>query len=611
MARFDVYEVGGALIDSVDVLAGEWLHRANDYGYGRITIDGDLAATLLAPDVYVRVNDGTRDVFAFFPTGKPRSQAGRSTEVQLDGPGMLWLLTRALIYPESDCRPVTTRGFGPMSDAYTPDVDWTAPVSLGEHGDFPMGEGRGPGFADRNAHLISYTTSQSLTDTKFQHRAEFTLAEDTLVVIQAYGDDYYRTWLDSAPLDELRTSEQPYNWKRLQEWSGKLCAGTHVLYFEVANIDRTDVGNTTENPVYIAWSVMPAASDGKPQASHHAVTVSYSGTTGYWQGFVDGTATAQIAWDATEAEVQGAFDDALGDGEATVTGSTGSWTVTLDGPTYGYTPHAVSVDGTVSGLSLQTASYGASADYLAHSDTSTGVVLPPGNGTKGLTDWEILDTLIDEEIARGNTLLSHFTLGGTADLDVDGNSWPERVLEVPLDGANIGRVLDMLIEAGSKWDITPDLTMQGWVTRGDDLSATVIYTVGDGADVARAGSDAAGLTNVLRVVTEDGWAESTDATSVTTHGRAGATMRLDVYDEDRAGQFTPQFLADLKDPQEPVELNIPAEHALVPYGDYMMADVITAPAWATTGLVATPVRVLEIGGRVDGRSHDWTVRGTT
>lgn len=611
MATLSVYQFGVGKVADLEPLDGDWLHRANEHGAGRVLVNGDVAAALLAADTYVRVNDGTRDVFAFYPTGKPRAQAGRGSEVRLSGPGMLWLLTRALVYPEESCRPVNVRWFGPMSAVYVPDVDWISPVSHGRHDAFPFGEDRGDGMADRAAELISYTTSQNLNATEFDQRVEFTLSEDTDVVIQVYADDFYRAWLDAAPVDELQSPQQPYNWDKVQTWSGRLCAGDHVLYLEVGNLDANVAG---ANPVYVCWSVMNVSGNGKPAASHHAVNITHNHTSGQWIGIFDGQATAAIDFDATTDAVETAFNDVVGDGEVTVTGSPGAYVITADGPTTGYTPHVITAqENTLSGgsLSVTVATYGASADYIVHSDTSTGVVLPPGSGTKGLTPHEIVATLKAEEEARGDTLLSNLTLGTTATLDVDGNTWGQVVLEVGLDGANIGRVIEMLVEAGTKWDVTPDLTVQGWATRGTDRSATVVYTAGDGADIVTAGSDTSGLTNVIRALTEDGWIETSDATSIATHGRSGATIRLDTYDEDGAGQFTPQFLADLKEPQEPVELLVPAEHPVLPYDDFQMADVVTMDAWGASGFVATPVRVLEIGGRLAGRSHDWMLRGTT
>lgn len=614
MAQLQVYTLGGSTpLGTLTVVSADWLRRANEFGAGRARVAGTIAASLLAEDTYIRVNDGIRDVFAFLPLGKPRSQHGAGTVVDLAGPGVRWIWTRALIYPESesDDRPVQVRWFGPMSLIYVPDGDWTDPVSFGRHDAFPFGPEKGPGFADRSAELVSYTSSRDLTTEESAHRAEFTLAEDTEVVIQSYGDDYYRTFLDAAPLDELETQPRAHNWKTVQEWRGTLAAGDHVLYFEFGNIVTPN--NAGDNPLYIAWSVMRAAGDGSPRASHHAVTVAYSGTSGYWQAFADGTATAQIAWDATQSTIEAAFNDALGDGEVTVAGSTGSWTITFDGPTTGYTPHAVSVDGTVAGLSLQTASYGASAEYIAHSDASTGKVLPHGSGMKGLTPHQMWAQVISEEQAKGDTWLDHVQLTDTtATLDSDGNAWPELVVEVPLDNATGDRLNELLIEAGIKIDMTPDLVMQGWGgIRGTDRSATVAYTVGDGCRIATADHDASSVLNVLRWISRTGWDEEPDAASIAVHGRAGEVIRLDTYDDDGVGQFTPQLLADLKDPQEPVSIEVPSSHPVVPGDDYDLADVISAPAWATTGLVATDVRVLEIGGRVHGAGHLWTIKGTS
>lgn len=170
----------------------------------------------------------------------------------------------------------------------------------------------------------------------------------------------------------------------------------------------------------------------------------------------------------------------------------------------------------------------------------------------------------------------------------------------------------MMIEAGIKIDVTPDLIMQGWGgTRGTDRSATVAYTIGDGCRVPQAGHDTSAVVNVLRWLSSEGWTESTDAGSITTHGRAGDVIRLDTYDDTGAGQFTPQLLDDLKEPQEPVVVEFSSVHPLQPGDDYDLADVIGAPAWGTSGFAATDIRVMELGGRLHGSGHIWTLRGTT
>lgn len=615
MATFAVYELGGAKVSDLTVFEGVWHRRANEPGYGRVVVNGDVAAALLSPTSYVRVNDGTRDIAAFFPAAKPRRQVGRGSRVTLTGPGLAALWSRALVYPESDCRDVDVRWFGPMSKDYTPDAAWIDAVSHGMHRDVPFTEDHGPGFADRTAHLVSCTTSQSLTDEQFAHRVQFELDEDTMVVIQAFGDDFYRTWLDAAPLEGLRTSERPFNFRSVQEWSGKLCAGVHTLYFEVGNIDRTSVGNTDANPVYIAWSVMPAAGDGKPQASHQAANITHNHTGGTWYGIFDGRPTADIAWDATIGEVEDAFNDVAGEGEITVTGSPGAYVVTADGPTVGYTPHAISADDAMASggtLSVTVASYGSSAEYIAHSAPGNGVVLPPGSGVKGMDAHEIFTVIRAEEMARGDTLVEHLQLTSTSPgVDTAGNTLPEHVIEIPLENGSGLRVWEILVEAGVLLDVSPAGVQQIWAPkgRGADRTGTVVYTVGDGSTIAEAGYDLTSLANVLRYVTETGWDETTDAPSIAVHGRAGQVIRLDQYDEGGADQFTGPLLDDLKDPLDPPTLEVPASHDLVPGDDYDLGDLVTMPAWGDTGFVASPIRVVELAGRKTGRTHVWTVRG--
>lgn len=726
MASLDVYELGNATaLGSLSPSSGDWNHRANEHGAGRCVVNGAISSALLAPDTYIRVNDGTRDTFAFVPTSKPRGQVGASTEVELSGPGLRHFLTRAPILPEdtSDCAdPTSVRALGWMSKI----LDTSAKddvLSFGRWVTQPFSTPRPEAFPDIQAELVTVSLSPSQAGDSYLWW-DVTFATEQDAVFCAGADDEFELWFRGVKMIST-IGRGPNRWKTYETSKQiRVCPGTYRVAVKLRNLERAIAAT---NYTWLIWSLVTPGGDGLPQSANQTweistdaesgtievdiphdfplttvswsvgdsastvlaaleaelgagnVTVDGAGTAAKNEAYdlrhdatggtldltVEGELRSGIAHNASPATVKTEVEAALAaagfTGDATVTVG-GSWTVgdplrieftgdavkeqsislsvNMSGLTGGsvredtniqdgteYDPTVIEFTGTLanqailvqqgSGTSLTGGTLtiiegqrGQSATAIARSDTSGKMAAYPAT-TPGLTPRRMVRQVWEEETARGDTPLDHLTLGGTDTEDADGNTWGEYNVELGLSNATVDRLIEVLIEAGTHWDFDPDGTLQPWATRGTDLTGSVAYTEGDGSTIRRAGRDESAIVNVLRYLTDEGWKEATDATSISTYMRAAGTTRLEEYSDADASQFTAPLLADLKDPQEAVEIEVPAEHAVLPYDDFDMADEISVPAWSTSGLTARDVRILEIGGRIDGASHVWRLRGTT
>ncbi len=253
---------------------------------------------------------------------------------------------------------------------------------------------------------------------------------------------------------------------------------------------------------------------------------------------------------------------------------------------------------------------GQSAGSVVKSDTSW-VVLDDPASVPGLTPGEILRLAVEEAQARGTTVLDDVTLGFTDAADSDGNAWSaELVLPLSLP-ADVHRLSVVVEELGFDVDVDPDLTLQAWNLRGTDRSGTVSFTAGTaGTSGFVASQDETTVRNVIRARTDQGWFENTDATSVTARGRWEDGIALSGYStEDEAASVTQPLLDDLATPPKNTTWTIPEEATVVPYDDFFLGDVVSAPAFGTSGFTATDMRVVRIGGVLEEASIVWSIEG--
>lgn len=620
-ASFDVYEPNGNSLGTLAVSAGSWQHQAGEDGGGRATLNGDVDAALLAERVIVRVNDGTADRFAFVPTTKLRRQVEGETEVELSGPGVRWLLHAAQVLQEdtSDCaEPASARWFGWMSGDYD-DSAWDTPVSFGTHLSGPFVSARPEGWVDPFAEYI-WTDEGAFAfgasppgDVYF--RKQFTTATEQDVVICAAADDEFQLFLDGTEIMST-LGGGPYQWERFQQRPIKLCAGTHTLAILGRNLERP-LANL--NYGWVLASLVPMNSQtGEPEAHDQQWRVYHDHTGGTFTLTGEfGETTSALAFDISAADLQTALEGfaTVGAGNVTVSGSgsqASPWIITFTGDLsalrYPLAGNGGSLTGGT-GFEVEEDVRGGAADPVVRTDT-TWTCLPYPDTAPGLTPGKILEIAHTEAKARtANGVIWNITRGTTDLLDSDGEAWSAE-LTFPLSlPADMHRLCVLIEEMGFAVDMDPDLTLQCWNDRGADLSATVVLEANTaGVSDVQATRDETTARNTIRYRAGDGWHTLTDSTSVTARGTWEEGLNLDAFPTDLDAQaVVVPTLADLATPQRSTTLTIPSEAGTVPYDDFDMADIVTAPAMGTSGFDATDMRVISIGGRMAELSIEWTV----
>lgn len=617
MASFGIYNATGTNLGTVQPASATWSHIQGEDGSGSLTAAGDIAAALLAETTIVRVHNGTRDVFAFVPTTKARRQAERSTEVDLSGPGVKWLLHAGQVLQEdrTDCaEAASTRWLGWMSAAFN-DTAWTAPVSHGKFYDGPWVNPRPKDWPDPMAEYI-WSTLDPAPAGDVYFRKTFTTAAEQDVIIVAAADDEYRLFLDGTEI--LSTlGGGPFQWKQAQMRPMRLCAGSHTIAIVGRNLDRP---GASTNFGWVMATVYPANSSGEPESANQLYKVYTDHSSG---GFTltasyETTGTFDITT-VSAADIEAALEalPSIGAGNVTVTGSgttASPWEITFDGDLAStwvlMTGTNVSLTGGT-GFHVDEWVRGSYAEAIVHTDTSWKMLAYPATAP-GMTPGHILRVLIEEARARGVGVLDNFTLDFSDALDSAGTAWSSS-LSFPVSlPADVHRVAVMLEEMGFACDVTPALALQCWNDRGGDLSAAIVLTAGT-ANVTNVNAqrDETAVSNVIHYRTGEGWTENIKVTSIATRGRWEAGINLDGFTSAvEADPVVQALVIDLADPPRTTSLEIPSEATYVPYADFNLADIISAPAFGTGGYEATDMRVVSIAGRLEERSIVWSLELT-
>lgn len=616
-----IYTFAGALVATAAPTRGSsrWSHKPGEDGSGAFSALGDLPAAALGEDVVVRINNGTKDIFAFVPIDKDRRalDAGddggtnaRRTALDLSGPGVRSLLHAGQIYQEdtSDCaEPADTRWFGWMSQAYD-DSAWVAPVSAGKFVDGPWATPRPDGWPDPMAEYI-WTDQGAFAygatppgDVLF--RKTFTTAVEQWVTLVVGADDEHRVWLDGTEM--LSTiGGGPFQWQRAQQRPLKLCPGTHTIAVMVRNLPRP-AGLENLNYGWLIASLYPATSEGKAKAANQLYKVFHDHSAGTFTLTASYETTSALPYDASAAAVEAALEalPSVGAGNVSVTGSgtvASPWEIEFIGDRSSIW---VKLEGTSSltggtGFEVDEWVRGSYAAAIVHTDTTWKMLDYPAT-VPGLTATHMLRLALEDIQARGVTVLDNVTPGFTDTTDTDGTVLPELVLPVSLD-ADLHRLAILLEESGYLVDVAPDLTLQCWADRGTDRSATVSLTAwSPGVRGLKASQSEGNVKNVVRVRTGQGWHETVDAASIAARGRWEDGTILDGFaTEAEADVITGPLVAQYATPARTTTLELKSTGPLVPYRDFDMADIVTASAWATGGFDTIPMRLAGVVARIE------------
>lgn len=717
-----IYEFGGTTpIATVPPKKGsaKWTQTPGEDGHAAFQGLGDLAAAALADDTYVRIHNGTKDVFGFVPVEKERTalDAGddggtnaRRTEIELSGPGLRHLLHAGQIYQAdtSDCaEPADERLYGWQDPNYD-SGGWGRAVSFGTFLSGPWQTPRPENWPASLSEYISFTLDPVADQTDWGAIATITLAEEGDYIVLAAADDEYRVWIDGRlVLDTFGGG--PMQWREYQQQPIKLCAKTYKVAVQVRNLERPAALDST-NYTWLQFALAPAGADGKPLSANQQWAVYTDATGGTFTIFagpfgeesaaldfnedaatiqlrleqmesvgagnvtVSGTGNVQntvyelshnhtggtftleggfgaettpLAHNATALQVETALEALITVGDnVTVTGagtdaspwriefdnawqyedytlqadgsgltggdtftlsktSTGDadpWLITFQGDLVSkQIPLAVNGTNLTGGTGIVADEYvrGRGADAVMKSSTSW-VVRDFTDGVPGLTATHMLRIALEEAQARGTTVLDHMDTDFTDTTDSDGATLPELVMPVPLD-ADIHRLAIMLEEAGYLVDVAPDLTLQCWANRGTDKSGSVSLTAwSSGVRNLRARQSSANVKNVLRVRTDDGWHEVTDATSVTARGRWEDGTILDGFaNEDEADTITGPVVTRHATPARVTTLELTSLGPVVPYDDVDLCDIVSSSAWAASGFDTTDMRWVGVTARIE------------
>lgn len=614
MVTFGVYDPAGTSLGTLSPSSASWRHQQSEDGTGSVTVAGDISSTLLAETKIIRVNDGTADRFAFVPTVKNRRQVEASTELDLSGPGVRWLLHAGQVLQEdtSDCaEPSNTRWLGWMSADYD-DSAWAFPDSWGAFVEGPFPTARPEDWVDPLSQFLT-PSATALAARDWYARASFTVAAEQDVIVCAAADDEYRLFIDGTEI--LSTmGGGPYQWKKYQQRPLRMCVGTHTIAAVVRNLQRP----SGSSPTWLIAAVVPAnTSTGGPEAHNQLYAVYHDHTGGTFTLTVEATyTTSAIAYDANAATVQAALEALTvpGTGNVTVSGSgsVGSpWLIEFDGDLSSKMVTLTGNGGSLTGgTGFEVDEYvrGGAAEPLIRTDDSW-VVLDNPTDAPGLTPGEIFRILMSEAQARGTTVLDDFTDDFSDTLDSDGVAWADELtLPVSLP-ADIHRVSVLIEEHGYPVDVTPALVLQCWNDRGTDLSATVVFTAGTaGVTDINARRDETTIRNAIRGRTDQGWFWQTNSSSITARGRWEDGIDMSGYSSETEARLAVNpILNDLATPPRTTTFTIPSEATDVPYADFDMGDIVSAPAFGTSAFVATDMRVSTISGRLEESSIVWTV----
>lgn len=216
-------------------------------------------------------------------------------------------------------------------------------------------------------------------------------------------------------------------------------------------------------------------------------------------------------------------------------------------------------------------------DVVARAGSGTAM-LPYPDKAPGMTPGKILDVLLTEAQADGRETLPDLTWDFDADEDSDGNPWPDQIdVSFPV-GTSVLDVVRHLVDEHA-CDVAMDpvgLVLHAYVSKGSDLSGTVSaeYGVNVGQLAFRKSTPKANV--ALSRTAEGRWVESTEASSVSDHGRREIGLTLgSAPSDDAADRQTAAFFADNAFPIEAVtSMQLEPVNA-VPYVDFAVGDTIS------------------------------------
>lgn len=320
-----LHEADGTLVRDLTSATGvTWSEKEGTDGSGSATFHfGDPAlADLYVQDRIVVVKiDGVAE-WAWLTRKGVRILSGKAAQVggqvQVSGPGIRAMLAAAQIQSPVDCvfgEDLRERTFGVPDPSYDSSGLANA-VSFGPWSSQPFDTIRPENFPDREAELISLSTSAQGEVTYYLISPEFTVPESKVYAWCVAADDEYDAWMSGMVLGQSRGEWQ---WDQYDAYNPFLCTGeTFRAVLKVHNLDRT---NAADNFTWAIASLVETAGDGKPAAVNTIIHVDTTATGGTFTLSVNGTATGGLAYDITAANLQTALEQIVGAGNVTVSGS--------------------------------------------------------------------------------------------------------------------------------------------------------------------------------------------------------------------------------------------------------------------------------------------------
>lgn len=195
------------------------------------------------------------------------------------------------------------------------------------------------------------------------------------------------------------------------------------------------------------------------------------------------------------------------------------------------------------------------------------------DGTMG----SVMIDLIDEAIARG--AITNVTYDFSDTLDSDGAAWTDdNPIELAV-GMKLLEVLRKFAGYGIDFDITLEsdgtFTLHAYVEKGDDLSETVYFRVGQNCLELARQEQGAGIRNALNVKYPEGFLHLTDAASIAAYRRRELLQREEAAGSPQAAQTFGQAKLELsKDPKASLNVKITDQVNPMIYEDYNLGDTV-------------------------------------
>lgn len=190
----------------------------------------------------------------------------------------------------------------------------------------------------------------------------------------------------------------------------------------------------------------------------------------------------------------------------------------------------------------------------------------------------ILKKTVGEAIARGCVGVGNLVFGFTDDTDYDGNAWLQRHnMSFPIATTNLLDLTARLCEHDFDVDVSPDLVLRAWRSRGVDR------TTGSGKVVLtnQLENEATGSISRIRnhalVRHKRGWMQVVDSTSESTWGRCETGLTLGNAGSDAQADRTARAsFEDTKDPEVTISVQGSSVKGPQPWANFDMYDLLWA-----------------------------------